>query len=464
MTPPAVSVVIASRHRPALLLRALSALSLQDHDRIEVIVVADPEAAAVVRARGMPVKLVTFDAANLAQARNAGIARAAAPVVAFLDDDAVPEPTWASRLAAPFSDDRVMQAGGFVRGRNGISFQWRAMAVDATGRDHPLNLPENMTLHAGSARRAIKTQGTNCAFRRSALLSAGGFDPAFPFYLDDADLNLRLAARGGLTAVVPGAEVQHGYAESVRRRADRAPLCLHDIGASTAIFLRRHAPDRIGAALADLRRAQWRRLLVALQDGRLEPRDLPRLMATLEHGIAEGQAHALSPLQALTDRGEPFLPLPGTGPRPGQVIAGPLWRVRHLALSAAEAAADGTVVTVLALGVLPMSHRMRFDARGFWMQTGGLCAASDRTDPPLRLWGWSARIAREAARLQAVRLVGGARDADRTHARQPAHSFASYGPSGRIDSEMSYSPCNRLLDRRAAAAYESGRRVRSATG
>jgi GT2 family glycosyltransferase len=383
----------------------LTALTQQDHARIEVIVVADPDAAEQVRARGLHVKIVPFDAANVAAARNAGILLAGAPVVAFVDDDAVPEPTWASRLAAPFADARVMQAGGYVRGRNGISFQWRAMAVDATGRDHPVELPDEVTLHAGLARRAIKTQGTNCAFRRSALLAVGGFDPVFRFYLDDADLNLRLAARGGLTAVVPRAEVHHGFSASNRRRADRAPLSLRDIGASTAIFLRRHAPERIGPALDDLRAKQRCRLLVGLQDGRLEPRDVAGLLASLEQGIAEGSAKPPMPPAPLAAC-ETFLPLPRTGARPGHVIAGPRWHARRLARRAAEEVAGGAVVTVLAIGLLPRRHRMWFDPAGVWWQSGGLRAASDRRDPVLRLWGWRARIAREARRLPAVRPVG----------------------------------------------------------
>jgi GT2 family glycosyltransferase len=463
-SPPAVSVVIASRHRPALLLRALAALRQQDHDRIEVIVVADLEAAARVQAGGLAVKCEPFDEANLARARNAGIARASAPVVAFLDDDAVPEPTWASRLAAPFADGRVTQAGGHVRGRNGISFQWRSMAVDAAGCDHPLNLPDTVTLHPGSARWAIKTQGTNCAFRRSALLAAGGFDPAFRYFLDDADLNLRLSATGGLTAVVPGAQVHHGFAASDRRRADRTPQSLRDIGRSTVIFLRRHSPDRVEPALADLRRAERRRLLVALQDGRLEPRDIIRLMDTLEEGIAEGRAQVPTPLRPLTSRGEAFLPLPGTGPRPGRVIAGPAWRARHLATRAAGTAAGGAMVTVLALGLLPLRHRLRFDPRGFWMQTGGLFAASDRGDSTLTLWRPAARVAHEADRLRPLRPVGPAGDPDRLSVQHPAHTGALIEPSGRIEAEMSYRWCNRLLDRGAAGAYESCRRVRSATG
>ncbi len=459
MTLPPVSVVIASRHRPALLQRALTALTQQDHPQVEVIVVADPDAAEQVRAQGLAVRIVPFEGANVAAARNAGIVRAGAPVTAFLDDDAVPEPTWAARLVAPFADDRVMQAGGPVRGRNGISFQWRAMAVDATGRDHPLALPDAVTLHAGSAGWAIKTQGTNCAFRRSALLAAGGFDPAYRFFLDDADINLRLAARGGLTAVVPLAQVHHGFAGSERRRPDRVPLSLRDIGASTAIFLRRHAPERLDAELEYLHLTQRRRLLSLLLQRRVTFRELGILLETLVQGVAEGIARPLGPVQPLAGGGD-FLPLAGTGPRPGVVIAGPAWQRQRLTRRAERVVAQGAVVTVLAFGLLPFRHRMRFDPAGFWCQTGGLFAASDRSDRPVRFWGWRSRVARETGRLQDVRPAGTDFGQDCLSARQHAYPKAT----GRNDSEMSYSACNSLLDRRVTAAYVLGRREKAVTG
>jgi len=59
------------------------------------------------------------------------------------------------------------------------------------------------------------------AVRRSVLADLGGFDPRFRFYLDETDLNLRLAARGLYTALVPLAQVHHGFHASARRRKDR---------------------------------------------------------------------------------------------------------------------------------------------------------------------------------------------------------------------------------------------------
>ena len=59
-------------HRAAALTRCVVALTQQDHPLFEVIVVADPAAIAAVKALDLPLKLVSFDEANISAARNAG--------------------------------------------------------------------------------------------------------------------------------------------------------------------------------------------------------------------------------------------------------------------------------------------------------------------------------------------------------------------------------------------------------
>lgn len=398
-----LSVIVVSRGRPDLLALCLRSLAMQDHPAMEVIVVADP--AGLVAAAPFAVKSVAFDRPNISAARNAGLAQAAGAVVAFIDDDAVAEPTWAGRLVAAFADPAVVAATGFTRGRNGISFQWTASEVDATGQDHPL--PPEARTHAGTPLRAVKPVGTNCAFRRAALLRAGGFDPAYAFYLEDADAGLRIASLGA-TAVVPLAQVHHAFAASDRRRADRVPTDLHQIGASAQVFLRRHAdPALWPAALMRLRDEQAARLSRHRAARRIDGTEEAWLMATLEAGIAEGAARDLPPLAPLPDTAPDFRPLPGTGPRPARVLAGRVWRARHLRGKAARAVAEGAVVTVILLSPTPRAHRHRLHPDGYWEQSGGLFGPSDRTQPRLRWWRFAARIAAECARIAPLRFPQG---------------------------------------------------------
>ncbi len=399
------SVIIVSRHRPAALMRAIKGVQQQDHDRVELVIVADPDAAAQVQATGIMAKVVTCDQANISLARNLGIAVAAGEVLAFLDDDAVPEPTWLSRLVAPFCLPQVVAATGFVRGRNGISYQWRACWVDALGHDHPLESGMAASFQSNTPGRCVKTQGTNCAFRAQALRAVGGFDPAFRFYLDEADVNLRMAARGGLTAVVPAAQVHHGYVASVRRRGDRVPVNLHDIGASTMVFLRRHAPKADWAgALAKLERDQRARALRWMVDGGLEPAGVAPLMATLAAGIADGAERPLQdPAPFVAD--VTFLRLPCTGPRPGLVLSGRPRSAAALHRKAAAKVNDGHLVTLMLFGPTARAHRHVFHPDGYWLQQGGLFGRSDRSGPPVLLTRFATRVVTEIRRLSPYRPV-----------------------------------------------------------
>lgn len=403
MTLPRASIIVVSRHRAAALVRCLLALQQQDHPQIEVSVVADPAGIKAARDTGMALKLVEFDEANISAARNLGIAQAAADVVAFIDDDAVAEPTWASRLCAAFADPQVIAATGFVRGRNGISYQWQACEVDAMGLDHPL--PAAPALYSGTPQRAVKTQGTNCAFRRAALTGIGGFDPALRFYLDEADVNLRLAGHG-LTAVVPQAQVHHGFAASARRRDDRVPLSLHEIAASIAVFLRRHAPEVLDQECIPPIEAQTARVARLGQQRRISADEAEALRASLASGWDDGMARPLSALLPMVGVTPGFQPLGQTGPRPGRLIAGRGWQKARLLRQAAEARAAGEIVTVLCLSPTPRAHRLHFTDQGIWLHTGGLFGWSTRTGPRFRLARFSTRVREERARLAQFRPVG----------------------------------------------------------
>jgi hypothetical protein len=383
---------------------------------LELCLVIDSGAAdhviPAVQKAGWTAKVAGNLGDNISIARNAGLSMAMGDIVAFIDDDAVPEPTWASRIAAAFADASVVAATGYTIGRNGISLQWAAAEVDATGQDHALPLSTMTTLHKGSAFRAIKPVGTNCAFRRSALMNVGGFDPAFRFYLEDADIGLRLAS-AGLTAVVPGARVHHAYAASARRRADRVPTNLHQIGASSQVFLRRHAPHLDWQApLAALRRDQKARLDRLVAARRITAAEAGRLTATLDAGIADGADRALAdlaPMTVLLHANAPavFNPLPGTGARPGRIIAGRIWQKTRLLREARDAVAKGGIVTVICLAPTPRAHQMRFTQEGYWLQTGGLFGRSDRAAPRLQLTTFSNRIVAETVRIAPFRPVSG---------------------------------------------------------
>ncbi|GGG80316.1 hypothetical protein GCM10011415_32100 [Salipiger pallidus] len=401
-----VSVVIVSRGRPDALRLCLTGVAQLDHPAFEVVVVACPEGIAA--AHGMPhadrLKLVPFDEANISAARNAGIVEAAGEVVAFIDDDAVPEPTWLARLCAPFEDPSVMASGGFVRGRNGIDFQWRAQTVTCRAEDSPLHMGEAPQVFDPEPGRAIKLQGTNMAHRWDALLRMGGFDHAFRFYLDETDLDLRHAALGHRVAVVPLAEVHHGYAASTRRAADRSPRDLTEIGASFVIFLRRHCPetDHHGA-LARFRAEQRNRLLRYMRRGPLGPDDVLRLMRGFDRGVAEAMARPLLPLAPLTPAGAGFHGFAGRPGAPRAVLSGRVWQRSAMRRRAAALVAEGQIVSLFRFSHTLLRHRVQFHPDGFWEQIGGLWGRSIRSETGLRAPSLRGRLQDERNRVRRQR-------------------------------------------------------------
>lgn len=363
-----VSLVIVSRNRPDDLKRVLTSLRFQTYPSFEVVVVSnhDPNDERV--------KYIKFDEPNISSARNIGINHSAGEIIAFCDDDAIPEPEWLARLVPAFENPKVGVAGGFVRGRNGISYQWKGLETDqfATDFDIQIDAPLTRGLKNG---RMLKVQGTNCAFRKSAVVALGGFDQGFAFYLDETELSWRLAKAGWSTQIVPNAQVQHGFAASDIRGANRAPKSLFQIGQSMHSFLEKHCDNQdVEEVLNRFRVAQRNRLSGFLIWGQLEPRDVTYLMKTLDQGLVNIASEALGKF----DTPPAFKKFP-TGETGRVLIYSGIWRIRGLMRRAQEMAKSGYQVTAFCFSRTSKFHNRYFDARGFWVQRGGIFGKSDRT-------------------------------------------------------------------------------------
>lgn len=405
MSGPSVSVVIVSHGRPESLLWCLSALAGVEYQPFEIVVVADLAGCAYVGQSPYAgrVKLVAYDAPNIAAARNTGVAEAAGEIIAFIDDDAAAEPLWLKHLVAGFELADVMCTGGYVRGRNGISYQWSARQVDRAGRAKPLLAQEKLAPFVAEpeAGFAVKTEGTNMAVRRDVLVALGGFDEAFHFYLDETDFNLRLASAHHKTALCPSAEVHHAYKASTRRKADRTVTDLFDVGASTVVLLRKFGQP-LEPRCSEMRAEQAERLAGLVGRGRLGADAAAQVMQSLEAGFDAGQRRRPEQYPDRLHHPSGFLAfLPD---RRGSVtLSGRWWRRGALRRKAAALAAQGVSVSLYLFSLDARFHHVRYDAAGYWEQSGGQFGRADRDAPLLQLMGFGKRLKQEQNRVKPTR-------------------------------------------------------------
>jgi glycogen synthase len=432
--PGSVSVIVSTLDRAAWLDRALAALSYQRHGDFEVIVVAGPSTDAtedVLDRHRSRVRVVRCPAANLSASRNLGLRAASGEIVAFLDDDAVPEPDWLQRLCAPFADAQVGGVGGVIRDHTGVNFQCRTVAADRFGRSAEIGQPRHPRLDppGPEVERYLSLTGTNSSFRRDALLHIGGFDEVYSYFLDETDVCLRLVEAGWRLEVVLEAEVHHAYAPSAQRREDRAPLSLVAPARSTAYFAIRNAAPRHGTpavaehlqAYADeLRRdIAWRR-----DQGVTDAAQTAQLEAEVQAGLAEGVRAALAGPRRLLAVSGPA----DVAPRPARSARPPALERLKLCLlsqqyprdegSGSPAGGVGVWTQALAETLSARGHEISvvargpnasvaFEARdgaGVWVHRIGPQVASVRTsglleDTPASVAGAAMAAAAEVARV-----------------------------------------------------------------
>lgn len=409
MTNPAVSVVVVSRGRPDALRRCLAGVEQLAWRPFELVVVADPAGIAAITDWQGDVKWAEYDVPNISAARNIGARLAAGDILAFIDDDAVPEPAWLDHLIAPFADPQVAIAGGFVLGRDGVSYQYQANRLDRIGAHVPLSMGDAPQVFEAPEDGAIKTEGTNFAILRQVLADLGGFDEAYRYFKDETDLNMRLARVGARTALVPLALVHHGFEASERRTAEARALSLYDIGASTRVFLRKHVPpedhDRL---IAKTRRNQRMFQEKHMALGRCTREQAEAVLQTLEDGFAAGLDAPCGQPVDLGPSGTPFLAMTrGDRFTGSDWMRGRSWQRERLRHEAAGQVAGGTRMTLIVLEPTTRFLRVRFDPRGFWEHSGGQFGRTSKGDPLFRPFTLRSRSRAEIARVAIPRLLNG---------------------------------------------------------
>lgn len=195
------SVVVPTYRRPDLLARCLDALRAQDFAPGEwELIVADDAAGAATRAQveaaaagfaPVPVRYLPITATRgPAAARNAGWRAATGDVIAFTDDDCVPDPAWLRLGLAALDSAGADAAGGRI-----------VVPLPPAPTDYERDA-------AGLEHAEFAT--ANAFARRAALAAVGGFDERFSAaWREDSDLQFALLTAGRAIVPAPAAVVVH---------------------------------------------------------------------------------------------------------------------------------------------------------------------------------------------------------------------------------------------------------------
>lgn len=197
---PKISVVVCSYNGSATIRDTMEGLKDLPYPDYEVIVVNDGSTDATPQIVGeYAAKLISTENRGLSNARNTGYQTASGEIVAYIDDDAYPDPHWLHYLAMTYlSTDFVAVGGPNI-----------APAGDGPIADCVANAPGGPVQVLLTDTVAEHIPGCNMSFRKSALEKIGGFDARYRAAGDDVDACWRVQEQVGLIGFHPAALVWH---------------------------------------------------------------------------------------------------------------------------------------------------------------------------------------------------------------------------------------------------------------
>ena len=189
-----ISVVLATHYRPKLLRKTLKAVLAQDYpkDLFEAIVVGfngDKSIGRVEKDFGEKgIKFFRIDSTFVDKKRNFGAKKARFEIIAFTDDDCIPEKRWLKAISECFKkDSKVVGVEGLTWNDNKKLY---------------CHAPENLT--------GERYLACNYAFKKNAFALVKGFDEQYHMnYREDTDLAFKMLAKGMKLVFCKKAKVYH---------------------------------------------------------------------------------------------------------------------------------------------------------------------------------------------------------------------------------------------------------------
>jgi GT2 family glycosyltransferase len=204
---PMITAVVCSYNGARTIRDTLEWLGRLEYPSYEVLVIDDGSTDATASiAREFGVRVISTPNHGLSHARNLGLAAAAGEIVAYIDDDAYPDPHWLTFLARAFMTTDHAGIGGPNIPPPGDG-PLAACVANAPGGPVHVLLSDDVAEHI---------PGCNMAFRKDRLQAIGGFDPQFRRAGDDVDVCWRLQEQGWTLGFSAAAMVWHHRRSSIR--------------------------------------------------------------------------------------------------------------------------------------------------------------------------------------------------------------------------------------------------------
>jgi GT2 family glycosyltransferase len=204
---PHITVVVCSFNGARTIRDTMEGLKKLEYPNFDVIVVSDGSTDHTPKiVAEYDVRLIITENRGLSAARNIGWQEATGEIVAYIDDDAWPDPHWLHYIAYRFMNGDWVGVGG-----PNIAPPGDGMIADCVA-----NAPGGPVHVLVSDIEAEHIPGCNMAFRREALAAIGGFDERYRVAGDDVDLCWRLQDRGGRIGFHAGAMEWHHRRNSLK--------------------------------------------------------------------------------------------------------------------------------------------------------------------------------------------------------------------------------------------------------
>jgi cellulose synthase/poly-beta-1,6-N-acetylglucosamine synthase-like glycosyltransferase len=205
---PRISVVVCSFNGAQTIEETLIGLAALDYANYEVIVVNDGSTDSTPEiASRFDVRLISTENRGLSAARNTGMEAATGEIVAYIDDDAYPDPHWLQFLAAALLRGDHAAMGGPNLAPYTDNLIAECVANSPGGPLHVL-LSDEVAEHI---------PGCNMAYWKHRLQEVGGFDPIFRVAGDDVHVCWKLQEAGHSLGFCAAAMVWHHRRGSIRR-------------------------------------------------------------------------------------------------------------------------------------------------------------------------------------------------------------------------------------------------------